>query len=249
MAAIRLLTILPMGLGLSTEKSVGRSPAFFPLVGSVIGGSVAGVFVLAAEALPVGVAAALALAVGLILTGAMHIDGLADSADGLFNSGNRKRRLEIMSDPRVGAFGTAAIGLSLLIKWAVISSLTPSSHWPVLIVVAASARFTVVPVMTLFTYARSSGIGSPYTRSAKWTLPLAAAVLIATVVVFDLSSGPGIAVAAILGGLVVAFIARWRLGGVTGDVYGAVIEVAEIAALLTVAAYVEAGNSPQLVWE
>jgi adenosylcobinamide-GDP ribazoletransferase len=248
LAALRLLTILPVGRGMSNGRAIGLSPAFFPLVGALTGGVSAGTLVLASEALPVSVAAALALAAGVIITGAMHIDGLADCADGLFNAGGRERRLEIMSDPRTGAFGATAIGLSLLIKWAAISALMPTGHWPLLIIAAMSARFAVVPVMALFRYARAQGIGSPYSKMARWTVPAALALTILGVYVFDVKAGPGMAVAALGAGLAVAWIASRRLGGVTGDVYGAAIEIAEIAALLTAAAYVDAGTVIEPVW-
>jgi adenosylcobinamide-GDP ribazoletransferase len=248
-AAIRLLTIIPLGKGLSDQRSTAFSPAFFPLVGALVGGIVAGVFFGAAQVLPVTAAAALAIAVGVVATGALHIDGLADTADGLFGGRTPERRLEIMADPRTGSFGAAAIVLVILIKWAAISSLTEDDGWPVVIIAATPSRFAAVPVMALFRYARQQGIGGAYSGHKRTALAIASVLAVALIFVFGESGGLAAGAIGLAAGMALAVVANRRLNGVTGDVYGAVIELAEAATLVAAVAFMEAQVSLQPVWE
>lgn len=248
-AAVRLLTILPLGKSRSDQSSIAFSPAFFPLTGALVGGIMAGIFFGAAQFLPTMVAAALVVAAGVIATGAMHVDGLADTADGLFSGSTPERRLEIMSDPRTGSFGAAAIVLVILIKWTALSSLTAEAGWPVLIVAATASRFAVVPVMALFRYARAQGIGDVYASRTRGTLIAATVSAVAVTAIVGAYGGFAAGMIGVVAGLAIAAIANSRLNGVTGDIYGAVIELAEVAALLSAVAFIEGGVSVQPVWE
>ena len=249
LSALRLMTVLPVGRGDATRGNAeANSPAFFPLVGLLIGLVSAAVFVGLGEFLPVSVAAALAIAVAVALSGGLHIDGLGDTADGLFGGRTRERKLEIMSDSRVGAFGVTAIVLMLVAKWAVVSELDPGSHWSLLVVVAVSSRGVASLAVAAFPYARSQGIGSHYSGAALWVVPMAALLSLPLVLVFG-SLISFIAVgAAVLVGLGIAFYSLRSIGGLTGDVYGAIIEMSELAALLTLLGLVEAEFDAGVIW-
>jgi adenosylcobinamide-GDP ribazoletransferase len=247
-AAIRLLTVIPIGSGASSQRAVALSPAFFPVVGTVIGLATAGAYAGASEFLPSPVAAAIAVLVAIALTGAIHIDGLADTADGLFGGRTRERRLEIMADPRVGTFGISAIGIALLIRWAAIGSLEPGAEWSVLVVAAAMSRTVVLGVMAGFPYARPEGIGEGYSGNRPVILVAGIATAVGVALLFG---GPASLLAllpAALVGLAVAVYARRLIGGVTGDIYGAVIELAELAALLTLVALAGSDFTIGVAW-
>ncbi len=249
-AAVRLLTVLPVGKGSAEfdERAAANSPAFFPFVGAVIGLASAGVFVAAAEALPVAVAAALAVATPVVLTGALHVDGLGDTCDGLFGGRTRERKLEIMSDPRMGTLGVAAIALAFLIRWTVVSSLDPDTGWSLLVVAAVLSRGVVSVVVARFQYVRANGIGAAYSNGSSFVMPLAVVTTVVLTVVFGSLPALVAGIVAVIVGLGIAFYARRLIGGVTGDIYGAVAELTEIAALLTLLALVEADLDVGVIW-
>lgn len=231
-AAVKLLTIVPFGGGASGERALARSPVFFPVVGAAIGLASAAVWNVTADWFPDAIAAVFAIVTSLVLTGGLHIDGLADTMDGLFGGRSRARKLEIMSDPGVGAFGATAIALSLLLRWSILTSMDPDSDWLLLVVAATLSRATVAGVMTTFPYAREQGIGSVYSASKGLVIPVVA--IIGVGVAFAFGSGAGLVAAgfAALVGVAVALYAKRKIGGLTGDVYGAIVELAELAALL-----------------
>lgn len=250
LAAVRLLTILPIGRANAGDGpgQTANSAAYFPVVGALIGLASGGVFVGAAELFPVTVAAALAVATPVILTGALHVDGLGDTFDGLFGGRTKARKLEIMADPRTGAFGVSAIALGFLIRWAVIASLDPGSNWALLAVAAASSRGAVSVVVSYFPYVRPNGIGSAYANGSRLVPPVAVLTVLVVAVIFgsipSLIAG-GVALAV---GIAVALYARRMIGGVTGDIYGAVVEISEIAALLTLLGLLEGNVDIGVIW-
>jgi adenosylcobinamide-GDP ribazoletransferase len=214
---------------------IARAGLWFPLVGAGIGAAVGGTA--AALAGPLGnlLAAALALAVGAALTGALHLDGLADAADGL-GGRTREQMLEIMRDHRIGAYGATALGLDLLVKLAALAALT--SH--VAAVVAAGALSRAVPVVlaAALPYAGGSGLGSSLGRAARWRP--AGATVVAAALAVGLAGRDGavlVAVSSAVGAVLYA-ASRRRLGGVTGDTLGASAELVEAAALVAAVALV-----------
>lgn len=233
-AALTFLTRIPVGRIVLDADDVARGAALFPVVGAAIGAGVGGVLVGLDGELTVLIAAALAVTFEALLTGAIHLDALADAADGL-GAGTRERALEVMRDPAVGSFGITALALDLLVKVSVLTAVVADSR-AVLVVVAAFALGRAAPLALALAlpYARpGSGSGLVLTeRTAR--VPLAVGIVLAV----------GIAVAALgLRGLalvsgaglvcvVAGVVARRRLGGVTGDVLGAAAELATTAALL-----------------
>ncbi len=235
--AFSLLTILPAGGPVDAEGSPGRAMAFFPVVGAVIGGVLAGVAALLEWSGLTGrvsfLAAALVLVVWTGLTGALHLDGWADCCDGLFVPVDRARRLEIMKDPRVGGFGVVGLLLLLAVKWAALAwVLTTSYSLLALVAVPALARWAVVIAARSFPSARPGGMGDVFRQGLDgWSLTVATLVALAAALPL-LWVGAVLWAVTALAFLALAFLARARLGGLTGDVYGGIIELGETAALV-----------------
>ncbi len=234
--AFSLLTVLPVRAP-ADVSAPGRAMAFYPLVGAVIGGVLVGVAALLSwwgltDRLPF-LSAALVLAVWVIITGGLHLDGWADCCDGLFVPVERTRRLEIMKDPRMGSFGAVGLVLLLLIKWAALGGLLVTSY-PLLALVAvpAVARWLVTVAAKAFASARPGGMGDHFRQGAgAWVLAFATVIALAATVPLMWRGAViwGVAVAAFLA---LVFLARARLGGLTGDVYGGVVELSETAMLV-----------------
>ena len=248
-AAIRFLTVVPAPGGEWSARSARRSVAWFPVVGLGIGGAVAAVNWAARLAMPDLPAAALALAAGVVLTGALHLDGLADTFDGLLGGKEPERRLEIMKDPSIGVFGVAALALVLIAKWGGFSSLPDANGWVAIALAAMVGRFAAVASMAAFRYKDGEGLGTPFQGAGRIAYLAAAVSAVAAALVF---AGPlglaALACAAAIGLAVSAFAARRLGGGVTGDVYGAAIELAEVSALLTFVGMFSAGLDIGPVW-
>ena len=225
-AALAFLT--PLG-GARTPSAT--TPVWFPVVGALVGAGVGGAWGAAYELLEsIAIAAALAVVVDLALTGMLHVDGLADSADGLLpHLPSTGRRLEVMAAPDVGAFGVAVVGGALLVRFAALASTEPDVG--AVIAVWAVARAVAALVLVTGTYARGDGLASAFTGGATAPVWIVGAV---TAVVATLLAGPA-AVACAVAGYAVVVLAHARIGGYTGDVLGAAIVVGETAGLLVVA--------------
>ena len=216
-AAIRFLTVVPAPGGEWSARAASRSVAWFPAVGLGIGGAVAAVNWAAGLAMPGLPAAALALAAGVVLTGALHLDGLADTFDGLLGGDTPKRRLEIMKDPSIGVYGVAGVVLVLIAKWGGLASLPDTYGWAAIAVAAMSGRLAAVASMAVFRYERSQGLGSPFVGASR--VAYLAAAVFAAALAFVLAGPFGLAAlacATVVGLAVSAFAVRQLNGGVTG---------------------------------
>ena len=228
LSALAFLTVLGGG-----RRPDERTLAWFPLVGAALGGGLALVWLGASELWPPVVAAAIVVAVDLALTGMLHADGLADSADGLLPHLPRERRLAVMAAPDVGAFALAVVPTVLLLRWSALAgggvpSLALVGTW-------AASRTVIAAVPALVPYARADGLASPFLAGARrwhlvWLAPAGAVLVVAAGVV-----GAVALVALVAGAAGVVVLARRRLGGFTGDVLGAAVVVGETAALLALA--------------
>ncbi|HET6951307.1 MAG TPA: adenosylcobinamide-GDP ribazoletransferase [Acidimicrobiales bacterium] len=214
----------------------GRAPAWFGVVGAGVGLVVGGAWWIAGELWPPLLAAVLAVAADAALTGMLHLDGLADAADGLLPPVDRERRLAIMAAPDVGAFGVATLVIVLVARVGALAVLAPD---PLLVVgLWCAARASMALALATVPYARSgggsaSGFAGPVSTAATLTLVGAVGAVVAAA-----GAGPGSAsVAAALAAFaaVIALAVR-RLGGYTGDVLGAAGVVAETVGLLVAAA-------------
>lgn len=224
-SALSFLTTLPVprhATGLDR-----RTARWFPLVGLLIGILLAGLALLLARFFPPTVAAVLVVAVWAAITGGLHLDGLADCGDGLLPPVSRERRLEIMRDPRVGAFGVTALLLALLLKITALAALPVM--WPALLAAPIWARWLILVAMQRPS-ARPEGMGAAQqlrlspAQIALLAAPPVAVTALAGVWHWQVWLGAAAALAATLGLL---RFAEQRLGGVTGDVFGAVVEIAE----------------------
>ena len=238
-AAVAFLTRVPVGrLVALGPDDVARGAVLFPLVGAGLGALVGGIAVALDSRLTLLLAAALAVAVEALVTGAIHLDALADTADGL-GAPTRERALEVMRDPAIGSFGATALGLDLLVKTAALAALLDGPD-SVLAAVAAFALGRAAPLALSWAlpYARAGGgVGASLAGAerAPWLAAgLALGIGIAVGVVG--LRGLWLAVGAAGAVLVVGLVARQRVGGVTGDVLGAAVEFATTLALVAAAA-------------
>ena len=228
------LTRLPGGAHPETDRELGRSVPWFPAVGAVVGALSGGVYWALHGPLGGQLAAVLALAAGAVATGAFHEDGLADTADALGGT-NRARRLEIMKDSRVGAFGVLALVLSTLVRVFAVSSLAAADGLVALVVAHMVGRATAVALMVAAPAASGTGLGHSYTAHLPraWT---AVAVIVSFVVAVGLGLVGAVSLAAaIVAVAAVGLVARRAFGGITGDVLGAAEQLAEMAVLMTAA--------------
>jgi adenosylcobinamide-GDP ribazoletransferase len=159
--AIVFLTRLPLRLeGEVSALETARACRLYPLVGALLGLAGAAIYALAALALPPLPAALLAVAAGVLLTGALHEDALGDVADGFGGGWDPARRLEIMRDPRQGTYGVAAIALSLLLRASALAAIAPSAAWIALPAIGALSRAGMVWMIAARPPARSDGVGA-----------------------------------------------------------------------------------------
>jgi adenosylcobinamide-GDP ribazoletransferase len=237
-AAVAFLTRIPVGRIVLDADDVAHGAALFPVVGAGIGAAVGGLLVGLDGELTVLLAAALAVALEALLTGAIHLDALADSADGL-GAGSRERALEVMRDPRIGSFGAVALVLGLLVKVAALAAVAADSR-AVLVVAASFALGRAAPLALALTlpYARAGpGSGRVLTeRAARAALVVGIALAVGIAAAALGLRGLALVAGAGLACLAVGLVARRRLGGVTGDLLGASNELATTAALIVAVA-------------
>ena len=232
-AAFAFLTRLPVWRGPLRDVDLGRSVSFFPLVGLVLGFVLTGVAAALAGSVAPWLVAVLLAVLLAGLTGGLHLDGFADVFDALGGGrGDRARMLEIMRDSRIGAHGAAALNLLLIAKVAALAQAVERRDLLSLLAFPTIARWLAALLVVLFPYARAEGVGRAFSGEAG-RLQAAIATVIAVVTVAALG-GPLVLPA--LGTAVVVFaFAFWlhrRLGGLTGDVYGAAIELGEVSMLV-----------------
>lgn len=232
--ALQFLTVLPPLVRRAPRPDdLGRSEAFFPLVGLVLGACLAAVDQALTPFVAQLVRDVVLVAMLAVATGALHLDGVVDTFDGLFSAATPERRLEIMRDPRAGSYGVVAVALVLALKIAALGSLPPALRTPALIVAPCLGRWGIVLVTSTFRYARPDGMGRDFKGSIRAVHVSVAAViaLVATTVV----AGPGASLIWVGASAAVLLAGRWiagRLGGLSGDVYGAICEMTETGVLV-----------------
>jgi adenosylcobinamide-GDP ribazoletransferase len=238
--ALQFLTRLPTpNTGEVSGPDAARSTVCYPLVGLLLGGLLVGVDVLARQFWPVSAASVLVLLAGVALTGALHLDGLMDTCDGVFSLKPPEQRLEILRDSRVGAFGVVGAVLLLLLKFTLLAELVGPERWRALLVMPVLGRWLLVYALGAFPYARPTGLGQIFSgqvRRIHWILASFSA-LILTLGLFPSSLGFGLILGSWLGATLCARFCQSRLGGLTGDTYGALNEVVEALALALVVAW------------
>lgn len=227
LAAVAFLTRIPVGRFAEIDgTAVRRAAPLFPLVGGAVGALGGGIVDLAAGPLPTLAAAALGLGAVAVVTGALHLDALADTADALGGT-TRERRLEIMRDHAVGSFGAVALVVVLLFEASLLASHT--SAWSAFAAAAACGRWAALPLTALLPSAREEGTALSNLSAASVVLGLLAACAVA-VGVRGFEGLAAVGAAALTALVLGLFFRRW-LGGVTGDTLGAASELGQAAAL------------------
>ena len=236
-AALGFLTVMPLPTRWhGSESDLGSSPAWFPLVGIMIGGTVAlfdfglGLF------LPTTVVSAFSVLAMLAASGGLHMDGLADTADGFFSSRGRERMLEIMRDSRSGPMGVMAICSLLLLKTVTLAAVPAPQRISTLVLMPLAGRTALTVSLSALPYARPTGGLAGVFRTDGIQALLAAAVLMAAGWLLQSYAGLVAAMASLAVTQMMAGYSKQKIGGFTGDTLGATCEVTElIPALVAVA--------------
>lgn len=236
--AAHYLTILPVTRGSSVPRGgLGRAAMWFPVVGAGIGLLLMAANHWLSRTFPALLAALLTVTVWKIITGGLHLDGLADCLDGLGGRTPEHRRA-IMSDSRIGSFGAIGLILFLMIEIVALSSLDGHARWRALLAAPVIGR-TMPPLLArLFPAARGEGEGAAFAGEVRRRGAIAA-LLIAAIIATAAFGASGLAALALALGvtLLAARFLVGRVGGITGDVLGAAVEVAELTVVLTVAGW------------
>ena len=234
--AFGLMTTLPFKL--PDDWSVGdsgRASVWYPFVGLVLGALTWLAWKGATLVFPPAVAGIVTLLVWVLLSGGLHLDGLADCCDGLLASTSMERRLEIMKDPRLGTFAVLGLILVLFLKAATLASLNSGTSFGILLA-ASLARWCILPA-GMMPLARPSGMGADFASGFQRSFMIWGAIVPLGTAIFLGVRG---ALAILIGVVTVVLISRFaisRIGGVTGDVFGLIVEVVETVVLLVFIAY------------
>ena len=234
LAALQFLTRIPIRL--REEPSLSRTVAWFPAAGAIIGAAVGGVAAGMWQLTPPLVAAAVAITVGLLITGAFHEDGLGDIADAFGGGWTVERRLEILKDSRHGTYGVAAMCASIVVRMIALGSLPgPAMMFAGAVAAHTMGRVAAVGLAGTMRLATHTGLGADYGRS---TTPLRAAVgCTAGLALAALAVGwwvAPLAAAALAAASATGLLAHRKIGGISGDVLGAAEQVAECLCLVVI---------------
>jgi cobalamin 5'-phosphate synthase/cobalamin synthase len=232
LVACRYLTRLPLPAG-RAAGDLGRAAGWFPVVGLVLGALLAAAAHGGALLAPPLLAAVVVVGAWALCTGGLHLDGLADAVDGLGGGWNREETLAIMRDAGTGAYGVTAIVLVIGAKTAALAGLSPGLAWRVLLVAPVIGRLAPVMLARLCPPARGDGAGHAFALSVGPRALLGAGgfTLAAALAVLGAAGGVLVAAtAAAAGGC--AWYLRVRLGGLTGDCLGALVEASEALTLI-----------------
>lgn len=246
--AVAFLTRVPTGTGTASSDEIATWVPFFPLVGALVGSVGALVYVGGRELWSPLVAAALAVSAEVLVTGGFHEDGLGDTVDALGGATDAADARRILKDPRLGAFGVLAVTLSVVMRVAALATLEPWSAIAALPAAHALARGAAISVLRSRDVAPGEGLGASYARAV--TSRTVFAGVTASLVMAAIAIGAWV-LAALLACAGIAWwigcIARHRIGGITGDVLGA-IQQCSLLAVLLLASAVEAQHWTPLAW-
>jgi adenosylcobinamide-GDP ribazoletransferase len=233
-AAVTFLTAVPIGrrVGIG-EHDLRTGAVLFPIVGALVGAFAGVVSWGATFVVPPLVAAVLGIATGVLVTAALHLDGLADVADGMGAALAARDPWAAMRDPRLGTFGGAALVLDLVLKTSVLMALVAGPRFPLeLLAASALARVTPLALAATLPYSSPEGSSGGWTRGVGLGILLAATAIASAIGI--VAVGPVFLAMLGVGALVTMLMGRWsagHLGGVTGDVFGASAELTETLAL------------------
>jgi adenosylcobinamide-GDP ribazoletransferase len=232
LAAIAFLTRLPAGrVAVFDAQDVAHASGWFPLIGLLLGAIYALAVFLLDGPLPSYVIAVLLLLLEAIATGALHFDGLADTADGFGGGQSREDVLRIMRDHSIGAYGAVGLIIAIALKTVAYAALLKQSDWmPALILTPALGRWSILLLTASLPYARPSA--SVINRMGKWPLLWGTVILVAALAVSRMSRAWIAAALVVIVTAAFGFYCRRRIAGITGDTLGANVQLCESAALL-----------------
>lgn len=236
-AALRFLTSIPLpGKRELSPEQLGKATSFFPVAGLIIGGILVLLNWGLGFILPPALVNALLIAAIVILTGAMHLDGLADTCDGIAGHKSMEERWAVMRDSRTGAFGVVGIAVILLVKYVSLNSIPEEMMIPVLLFVPVVSRWAMVYALFAYPYARPAGLGTAFKQATRWPQFTIATVItfVIAAALFPLFSLTGLILIFgiwIITALLVIYF-RYKFAGLTGDTYGAINEISEVTALI-----------------
>lgn len=234
-AAIQFLTRIPLPWLAYDPNALSRSAKYFPLVGGLLGLAAGSLFLFLSAHLPVTLAALVTVLFTVMATGALHEDGLADVADAFGGGWSREQVLTILKDSRIGSYGALAIVFSIAARTALLAALPTARVLPYGIAAHVLSRWTVLPLGCMLPAARKEASqGARLARQisvASVSIATAAVVAIAAYLLRMAAWAPMLAVLVTTSAS--GFYFRRRIGGVTGDCFGAVIQLAEIAVYFT----------------
>ena len=246
LAALQFLTSIPLPLKREpTPEELGRSALYFPLVGLIIGLILAGLNWLLRLIFPPTLVNALVVAALVIITGALHLDGFADTCDGIAGHKEVEDRWRVMRDSRAGAFGIVGIVLLLLVKYVSLTSIPETLMMATLLFMPMVSRWAMVYAIFVYPYARPSGMGRLFKQGTRWprfTIATIITVVVAVVLIpiFRLSGVMVILGVWVITAIVAAYL-KSKFSGLTGDTYGAINEVVEISTLILIVLLVRLG--------
>ena len=241
--AMQFLTRIPLATQtLFDNKDYANSLAWYPVIGLILGGSVWLSGVALTELSSASLAAALLLAVWVLLTGALHLDGVADVADAWVGGfGDREKTFQILKDPRSGPIAVVVLVLVLLVKWAALEVLLGSDQWSIIWLIPLLARGAMPYVFWRLDYASSSGLGSALVAGLSRQRVLISLLFVVVIVMLSLASQLDILLLFVV--VSVPIYLWWKrasyqkLGGFNGDCAGALVEFLELGLLLGLAIY------------
>jgi adenosylcobinamide-GDP ribazoletransferase len=246
--AWRFLTIFPApGKWGIDQKGIGPSVACFPLVGFVLGAMLLGLDQLFDLFLPSLLSSGLLIVALIIFTGALHLDGLMDTFDGFAVRRSAAERLKIMSDSHVGGFGVVAGCSLILLKYVSLITLVPELRATALLLMPVLSRWCAAYALCAFPSAKNEGLGQAYEREVGLSkMAIATVTALAITSAFMTYLGPALVVGMAVITFLIARLFVSRLGGLTGDTYGAIIEITEVCILMAFAIIGEAGETSWL---
>ena len=242
LCALQFLTTVRLWRTPCSLTQVAESQGFFAPVGLLLALLLVGFDRALSKALPIEAVAVVLIVALVLITGGLHLEGLADACDGLFGGHTRDERLAIMRDPRVGVYGVLGLVAVLGLKWAGLQSLPSTVRVEALLLVPTLSRWSMVVAIAAFPYARTEGLGRDFHAKAwPWGVALSGATVLA--VAGALLGFGGLVVVGAATGVALALGAYGvgKLGGLTGDTYGGVLETVEALTLLAVGAAAQRG--------
>ena len=229
-----VLTVFPLQRGTAaSDVDLARSVFFFPLIGFIIGFLLMAVTWWLSPILSPGPLAAVLLAMSILITGGLHLDGLADLCDGLASGGDRERILSVMKDSRVGAFGVMGLVIVLLLKYSFFEEIIRQGWFSSFLIMGVLSRWAMVLASFSGRYAREEGTARPFIGQIRWYWFMGSTV-IAGGLSWMIFKGPGLLALLSVALFVFLFLhyLKLKLGGLTGDALGALNEISEVLVLL-----------------